>query len=286
MVKQISVKYRPLDYVWLGIDRAFVRIASFCAKLVGKSTFQFLVDVGLINAASLNRLHHCIEAAKTESMSKEELEQELAIQDESSRYVLQFLTTSDEKYGVLNEEIKRRAAIKVEKSIEEHRDALDELWKLHAEYEFEPKGDWTLLGFQRTTDPTTDFRSTGAFGLEQMEFFVKYHKMVLEKEVAWPQQLPFALTSIHITAFLMALLQENHLLAHFYAAHELPSLDGINKIHCRLLWLMMCYWMRQCADSIMYFEKHFTTFKESIVRLLHFHHKNLHEITIDDVYKA
>ncbi|CAJ0575216.1 unnamed protein product, partial [Mesorhabditis spiculigera] len=286
MVKQINIKYRPLDYVWLGVDRAILTCANFFAKLVGKSTFQFLIDTGLINASSLRRLRECIEAAKDGDKTGEELERELHLEDDSSKYVLHYLTTADEKYEAVLAEIERLASMKVERDDPEMRADLDELWKLPAEYTFDPPGDWTLIGFQRSNDPTTDFRSTGSLGLAQMLFFVKYHRIVLDHEVAWPEALPFALTSIHITAFLMALMKEQVLRDHFYAGNELPSLEGFNKIHCRLLWLMSVYWGKQGAESIMQFEHHFKAFQNGVVRLLHFRQKSLHEITVEEIVSA
>ncbi|CAJ0566617.1 unnamed protein product, partial [Mesorhabditis spiculigera] len=157
---------------------------------------------------------------------------------------------------------------------------LNELWKLPAEYTFDPPGDWTLIGFQRSNDPSTDFRSTGSLGLAQMLFFVKYHRIVLDHEVAWPEALPFALTSIHITAFLMALMKEQVLRDHFYAGNELPSLEGFNKIHCRLLWLMSAL-LGQTGRRINH-----AAFQNGVVRLLHFRQKSLHEITVEEIVSA
>jgi hypothetical protein len=75
--------------------------------------------------------------------------------------------------------------------------------------------DWSRLGFQRRDDPTTDFRSMGLLGQQQLCYFsagnVVAARRICAACVLPSRGFPLALTSISVTAMSMALLKEGRL---------------------------------------------------------------------------
>jgi ELMO domain-containing protein len=146
-------------------------------------------------------------------------------------------------------------------------------------------GDWSEIGFQGK-DPTTDFRGMGLLGLYQLVYFSRTRtdaaRRVLLDSNHPRRFIPFAVTGINISAFLLELLQDCKL--HRYLLHNLPDIrelndnptttaieknviesgvNLINDVYCDIFEALMRLWVERDPPNVMSFQSIFKEFKES-----------------------
>lgn len=120
---------------------------------------------------------------------------------------------------------------------------------------------WQELGFQGTS-PTTDFRSLNTLALDSLLYFAKEFPRspeILEEAVEGEAWYPFALASIHITAFALDMLVSRDLQLLLLRYYQVPTdpfpllnsnsestsnLAPFLRISCDLLVLFHEYWLR------------------------------------------
>jgi len=117
----------------------------------------------------------------------------------------------DEKLLEKLEEFKRYSLQTYDKNDEKHEKLLMELWNLCHQGKLENRitSQWKSIGFQGT-DPATDFRGVGVFGLWNLVFFARnYHQkfsFLLRKNQNSSGSYPFVIAGLNITMLLFDFL--------------------------------------------------------------------------------
>ena len=95
--------------------------------------------------------------------------------------------------------------------------------------------EWTELGFQGS-DPSTDFRSMGMLGLNQLLFFAGKNKetarMVLKDFSESSKPFPFAVIGINLTRLVLEMYKEYRL--HKYIVERFGNLTPVELSLCTI----------------------------------------------------
>jgi len=120
----------------------------------------------------------------------------------------------------LRQLIVRRKSTAYDSGNAEHEALLQSLWKAlkpDETLQARKSKQWGAIGFQGS-DPASDFRGMGVFGLEQLVYFAARHgadaKHALQLSLGDGSPLsgfPFAITGINITALMVTALNEGRL---------------------------------------------------------------------------
>jgi ELMO domain-containing protein len=145
--------------------------------------------------------------------------------------------------------------------------------------------DWAELGFQGT-NPSTDFRGMGLFGLHQLVYLAKESEtasMLLDSGHPL-RYYPFACVGINISAFTVELLRGRHL--HLHLLRNLESIStsviqegadangsewlvlagyvAVHLIYCDIFELFSATWRLRNPPNVMHFQEIFTEVKAEI----------------------
>ena len=142
-----------------------------------------------------------------------------------------------------------------------------------------PNRDWRYVGFQGD-DPGTDFRGMGIFALHQLIYFAETRPRTVQRilseanEERWsdvsehttstgssmPQlkrYYPFAVTGIHVSAFVARLVQQGALMTAWIGESSDTILRKINDLYCDTFILFHELWRKGPERSIMEFQQVF-----------------------------
>ncbi|KAF6001376.1 ELMO CED-12 domain containing [Cyanidiococcus yangmingshanensis] len=164
-----------------------------------------------------------------------------------------------------------------------HQELLERLWQrlqpLVAADLNTNKRDWRRLGFQGD-DPSTDFRGMGVFALHQLVYFAETRRRVVQRiiteasEESWTnvhqsatgsgppvmqlkRYYPFAVTGIHVSAFIVRLVQEDAFVDTWMGQRADTILQKINDLYCDTFILFHEHWRQGPERSVMDFPKVF-----------------------------
>ncbi|SJK86206.1 ELMO/CED-12 family [Babesia microti strain RI] len=180
-------------------------------------------------------------------------------------------------------QISMLASVQVEQTNPKHCEMLEIVWKslldapLPCKYsksnivDLNPgESSWGLLGFQK---PFTDFRSTGYLGLVAMHhmstIWTEETKSLLNDTNERTKWLPFAITSINVTWWLVEFMKDKSLTEYgclngFFYRSELDPLDIFNTLHTFTFFQFCYFWLNAETTSIMDFPRISLKFKRSI----------------------
>ena len=176
--------------------------------------------------------------------------------------------------------------IEVKISDEQHAALLNEFWTLMRPGVRRLSDEaWGDLGFQGS-NPCTDFRGMGLFGLEQLVHLAKENvaaSMLVDS--GHPRRYyPFACVGINISAFIVELLRGRHLHLHLLRnlesistnvieegadanGHDWLVLKGyvaVHLIYCDIFELFSATWRLRNPPNVMHFQEIFTEVKDEI----------------------
>ncbi|EFA86617.1 engulfment and cell motility ELM family protein [Heterostelium album PN500] len=172
--------------------------------------------------------------------------------------------------------LKKRKNIAYNKELEEHETLLLKLWTTtypDVKLETRVSEQWKLLGFQGT-DPATDFRGMGIFGLENLLYIAENHtdqfrKLISSQIDRKERDYPVAVAGINLTQMFFELFkvtEENN--------PEFPIFpilfshkNAFEEVYCIAFQLLDITWDTMNA-SYMEFPKVIATVKQSIVTAL------------------
>eukprot|EP01133_Synstelium_polycarpum_P003440 gene3440-3907_t len=172
--------------------------------------------------------------------------------------------------------LKNRKGILYNKESQEHEGTLMKLWTTtypDTKLESRVSEQWKLLGFQGT-DPATDFRGMGIFGLENLVYFATAHTDTFRKIVNGQldrkeRDYPVAVAGINLTQMFFELFkvtEENN--------PEMPIFpilfshkNAFEEVYCIAFQLLDVTWDNMNA-SYMEFPKVIATVKQAIVTAL------------------
>lgn len=133
--------------------------------------------------------------------------------------------------------------------------------------------NWTSIGFQGS-DPSTDFRGMGIFGLKQLVFFAEEFPEtalnVLSVSSHPTKGYPFAITGINLTHLTVKLMTEGILKTHFYNLTTAPylNINDVNRVYAYIFTAFNSFWLKENPVDIMEFRVIREKFTHQLVSFL------------------
>lgn len=134
---------------------------------------------------------------------------------------------------------------------------------------FGPEGqvDWSDVGFQQSTDPSTDFRGMGILGLKQLVYFSQNMREsavnILSHSCHPIKGYPFAITGINMSHLTLTLMIEGNLKSHFFNLDSGPydnsdsnmyyGLEDLHRVYSYLFCAFDKFWISENPKDVMEF---------------------------------
>jgi hypothetical protein len=168
------------------------------------------------------------------------------------------------RYKQVIEEAVDLSKTRVDKECKEHSLLLLELWNsLQPDCQLkavEDCPDWTLIGFQQSKDPCTDFRGMGLLGLKHLVFLSKNHKSTAHSMLSTSSHpikgYPFAITGINMSHLVLSLMKDKTLTNYFYnidPTKKLFSVSDLDKVYAAVFIAFNRYWIQENPQDLMEF---------------------------------
>ncbi len=120
-----------------------------------------------------------------------------------------------------------------------------------------PDEGWKDLGFQGT-DPATDFRGVGIFGLEQLVYLANgvHGRKIYEEAQYGPFWYSFSVVALNITNAICTLLKTNRLDKLIYSTNDASDAGGLillNNLYVELMIIFHREWMASKPTNLFAF---------------------------------